>query len=370
MSMRESKLGIGFIGCGQIGVNKHMPALAELNDKAQMVAFCDMSREVAANAAKTFGVKDAKVYTDYHELLNDARVDVVHVLVPNAYHAGIVVDAFAQKKHVMCEKPMAINSAEAERMIDAWRKSGKKFTVAYQNRFRDEVKTLYKARKELGEIYYAEAYAIRRRGIPTWGVFTDKTKQGGGPLIDIGTHALDLALYLMDNWEPEMVMGQTFCKIARTLKGDDQGVEKEWDADSFNTEDSAFGMIRMKNGAVIYLKSSWALNTLDVREAAVQLCGTKGGAELKANGIPGSADLVFNTTKYGKQLEIHPNITKQKSTDGRRHAASGLEEQKAWIDAIINDTDPVVKPEEALTVTKILDAIYSSAETGKAVFFK
>ena len=368
--MKNGKLGIGFIGCGQIGINKHMPSLAQLSDKCEMIAFCDYNHEAAKRASEQFGAQGCKVYDDYRQLLDDEDVDVVHVLVPNMLHAPIVCDAFKAGKHVMCEKPMAATVADAELMMKAWKASGKKFTIAYQNRFRDEVQALYSAREDLGEIYFAKAHAIRRRGIPTWGVFTDKKKQGGGPLIDIGTHALDLTLWLMDNWEPSLVMGQTFCKLGNSLRGLDQGVENQWNPDTFNVEDSAFGMIRMKNGAVVYLESSWALNMLDVREAATTLCGTKGGAEIKANGIPGSGDLILNTTRYGKQLDIVPYKRPVANTGGPRHAASGLAEAKAWIDCIINDTDPVVKPEQAFIVTRILDAIYESAKTGKAISFE
>ncbi|OOM74214.1 putative oxidoreductase YcjS [Clostridium puniceum] len=190
------KLKIGFIGCGGIAHGKHFPALSKLTNKVELVAFCDSIEERAAEAAKQYGVADAKVYTDYKELIKDERIDVIHVLTPNVSHSEITVAALEAEKHVMCEKPMAINSAEAQLMLDAAKRTGKKLTIGYQNRFRSDSLETKEACKnsELGDIYMAKAHAIRRRGVPTWGVFPDKSKQGGGPLIDIGTHALDLTL--------------------------------------------------------------------------------------------------------------------------------------------------------------------------------
>ena len=159
---------IGIIGCGGIANGKHMPALAKVAD-AEMVAFCDIIPERAEKAAKEFGTPDAKVYTDYKELLKDPAIDVVHVCTPNRSHSFITVDALEAGKHVMCEKPMAINSAEAQKMIDAAKRTGKKLSIGYQNRFRDDSLYLKKEAEDgtFGEVYYAKATAIRRRAVPT-----------------------------------------------------------------------------------------------------------------------------------------------------------------------------------------------------------
>ena len=225
---------IGIIGCGGIANNKHMPALKKLAD-VEMVAFCDIIEERAQKAAKEFGVPGAKVFTDYRELLK-LDLDVVHVLTPNKQHSFITVDALESGKHVMCEKPMAINSAEAKKMLDAAKRTGKKLTIGYQNRFRPECLYLKKCCEagDLGEIYYARAQAIRRRAVPTWGVFLDAENQGGGPLIDIGTHALDLTLWEMDNYEPAMVVGSTFRKLADTENA--ANAFGPWDPKKFTVE--------------------------------------------------------------------------------------------------------------------------------------
>ena len=177
------KLKVGIIGCGGIANQKHMPALKALSEDCEMVAFCDIIESRAVKAAEQFGVPGARVYTDYRDLLQEAEIDVVHVLTPNVSHCPITVAAFEAGKHVMCEKPMAHNTEAARQMLDAWRKSGKKFTIAYQNRFRPEVQTLYRSCRngELGEIYFAKAHAVRRRAVPTWGSSRTKRNRGADP---------------------------------------------------------------------------------------------------------------------------------------------------------------------------------------------
>ena len=190
----EKKLRIGIIGCGGIANGKHMPSLKEL-DNVEMVAFCDIIEERAVKAAKDFGTEDAKVYTDYKELLKDETIDVCHVCTPNRSHGFITVDALEAGKHVMCEKPMAKTYEDAKKMLEAAKRTGKKLTIGYQNRQNNDnlyVKAAVEA-GDLGEVYFAKAHAIRRRAVPTWGVFLNEYEQGGGPLIDIGTHALEHA---------------------------------------------------------------------------------------------------------------------------------------------------------------------------------
>ena len=166
--MSDRIVNIGIIGCGGIANGKHLPALKKLPN-VRMVAFCDIIPERAEKAAKEYGVPEAKVFTDYKELLKLQDIEVVHVLTPNRSHSFITVDALEAGKHVMCEKPMAINAAEAKKMVEAAKRTGKKLTIGYQNRFRPD--SLYvKGECEagtLGDIYYAKATALRRREVPT-----------------------------------------------------------------------------------------------------------------------------------------------------------------------------------------------------------
>ncbi|MEB6238341.1 Gfo/Idh/MocA family oxidoreductase [Staphylococcus gallinarum] len=355
------KLNIGIIGCGGIANGKHLPSLEKISE-ASLVAFCDIDKAKAQLAAETYGSGDSKVYEDYRDLLADKTIDIVHICTPNNTHKSITVDALDAGKHVMCEKPMAKTTDEAREMINAAKRNKKKLTIGYQNRFRGDSQYLRKVtqRGDLGEIYFSKAHAIRRRAVPTWGVFLDEEKQGGGPLIDIGTHALDLTLWMMDNYEPESVMGSTFHKLGQQENA--ANAWGSWDPKQFNVEDSAFGFIKMKNGATIILESSWALNSLEVDEAKCSLSGTQGGADMKDGLRIHGEDL---GTLYTSQIEIdNPGVDffDSESID------EAEEEARAWVQCIIDDTEPIVKPEEALVVTQILEAIYHSAKTGKAVY--
>ena len=357
------KVRIGIIGCGGIANGKHMPSIKAVN-MSDMVAFCDLIEERAVKAAKEYGVPGAKVYTDYKELLADPEIDVVHVCTPNRSHAEISIDALHAGKHVMCEKPMAKCAADARLMVKAAQETGKKLTIGYQHRHKASAQYLKSiiGRGDLGDMYYAEALAVRRRGTPNWGVFLNEYEQGGGPLIDIGTHALDLTLWTMNNYKPKYVVGTVYHKLNNDREtGNAWG---DWDPEKFTTEDSAFGFIVMENGATIDLSASWALNTLDVEEARTMLCGTKAGADMH------NGELHINGVKHGKQYVTTPNM-KKKGVDFYEGSSDDpkVMEQRVFVDAVRGEGELTVKPEQAFVVTQILDAIYQSAKTGKPVYF-
>lgn len=361
----KDTIKVAIIGCGGIANGKHMPSLKRLPD-VEMVAFCDLIEERAVKAKEEFGTADARVYIDYKALLaSEPEVDAVHVCTPNRSHSFITIDSLEAGKHVMCEKPMAKTSAEAKAMCEAAKRTGKKLTIGYQNRFRKEVQQLHTLCENgaLGDIYFAKAHAVRRRAVPNWGVFLNEEEQGGGPLIDIGTHALDLTLWMMDNYKPKAVLGSTFKKLGnQTETGNAWG---DWDPKEFTVEDSAFGFVTMENGATIILESSWALNTLDVREAQTTLCGTLGGADM-ADGLR------FNKVEWGKQCVQKPDLSGGGVAffDGASSGDPAEVECAQWLNAVLNDKTPLVLPEQALVVTQILEAIYTSAKTGKAVYFE
>ncbi|MEG1874308.1 MAG: Gfo/Idh/MocA family oxidoreductase [Angelakisella sp.] len=356
-----SKLKAGIIGCGGIANSKHLPAIKTVG-MVDMVAFCDIIEERAVTAAGKYGVGDAKVFVDYKEMLK-LELDIVYVCTPNRSHSALTVDALNAGKNVLCEKPMAINYTEACKMIEAAKKNNKLLTIGYQNRCRQD--SLYLKREcekgTLGEIYYAKAKALRRRAVPTWGVFLNEYEQGGGPLIDIGTHALDLTLWTMNNYKPKYVVGTTYHKLNNdTETGNAWG---DWKPEEFTVEDSAFGFVVMENGATIVLESSWALNTLDVHEAQTVLCGTKAGADmedgLRLNGVCNGVEYVTKPSFAVGGVDFYDSVVQ----------APEVVEQITFAKAVLGEGELRVLPEQAATVTRILDGIYESAKTGKPYYF-
>ena len=359
----SKKLKVGIIGCGAIAEFKYHLSISSIPE-AEVVAFCDIIPEKAEAMSRIFKAYDAKIYEDYRELLKDGSIDVVHVCTPNISHAPITVAALKAGKHVMCEKPMATSYKDAKSMCDAAKEAGKILTIGYQYRCRPEPMYLNELCRsgELGEIYYAKAHALRRRGVPTWGVFLKEEEQGGGPLIDIGTHALDMTLWMMDNYKPKTVMGTVYKKLGD--KPDCGNIFGPWNTDEYTVEDSAFGFIIMENGATIVLESSWALNILEEAEAMCTLCGTKAGAEMRGG-------LKIISDKNGRFVDIKPGFDDGAVVyvPGGKIDTAEEKEARNFYDAILYGKELRVKPEQALVVTQILEAIYESAKTGKPVEF-
>jgi predicted dehydrogenase len=340
----------------------------------EICALCDLLIERAEDAAKKYNLPNAVICTDYREVINNPDIDIVYVLTPNVSHCELTVESLKAGKNVMCEKPMAASVGDAEKMMAAWEKSGKLLTIGYQNRFRPDSITLKRlcAEGELGEIYYAQSHALRRRGVPTWGVFTDKSKQGGGPLIDLATHSLDLTLWFMNNYTPKSVVGVTFEKLGHTLTPNKQGnFLGVWDEKTYDVEDAAFAFVTMKDGSLITIDASWVINSTDERCAASTLCGTLAGAELTGIGGKDDGKLYLNKVISGKQAEIDIDVVGA-GVDyfaGSRVTPADLE-CKQWLDALDGIGELVVKPGEAFIVSKILDAVYESAKTGKQITFE
>lgn len=366
---------VGFIGCGGIANGKHFPGMQGL-EGVEMCAFCDLIIDRAEQAAKEYGTPDAKVYTDYKELLADPTIDAVHVLTPNIAHCEISVAALEAGKHVLCEKPMAATAADAKKMLEARDRTGKMLTIGYQYRHFFENQVAKKVVQDgwLGDIYYAEATYLRRRGVPTWGVFTDKSKQGGGPLIDIGTHCLDFTLFLMDNYEVDYVVGTSFEKLGQLLDPEQQGQVNwrgetdSWNNKTYDVEDSAVGHIKMKNGAVINLRAAWAINMAEeagaMNQATTLVAGTKGGLDTLTQRVRLNHVVAGQPTISWVGNPVQPYIP-----GFSQGPAPKSKEAEIWVKALKGEGELFVTADQAFVVTRILEAIYESSKTGKPVYF-
>jgi predicted dehydrogenase len=347
----SKKLKIGIIGSGGIAQACHMPGYASMPDLCEMVAVCDINPDTADHAAGKFGI--SRTYTDYRDLLADPDIDAVSVATPNAYHLEPTVAALHAGKHVLCEKPLAMNAEEGKRMCKTAQDAGKILQVGLQLRFSGPAVFLkqYIDAGHMGDIYYARAQALRRRGVPGWGVFIDKEKQGGGPLIDIGVHILDLTLTMMGYPKPVSASGKTWDTLGKNP--DLYNAWGNYDRSKFTVEDFAVGMIKFENGAVVVLESSFMAN-LDGNPYQTQLFGTKAGALVK----PFGDESLKIYTEQDKQLfNLEPaNIPKIDEP----HVA----EVKAFIDSILNNKPSVVPGEQGLILNAIFDALYKSSETG------
>jgi predicted dehydrogenase len=346
----DGKVKVGIIGSGGIAQSCHIPGYLSIPDECEIVAVCDASPEIAKKAADLVG--SPKTYTDYHELLSDPDIHAVSVATPNKFHKDPTIAALKAGKHVLCEKPLAMTADEAREMCRVAEDSGKILQVALQQRFSGNARFMreFIDAGHMGDIYYARAQALRRRGVPAWGVFIDKEKQGGGPLIDIGVHILDFTLFLMGYPKPVSASAKTW----NTL-GTNPELYNQWgsyDRSKFTVEDFAVGLIKFDNGAVVTLESSFMAN-LDGDPFQTQLFGTKSGAM-----VPAWGEIEIYTEQNQHLLNMKPkNVPKVDSA----HTA----EVQAFIDAIRNGKPSPVPGLNGLTLNAIFDAMYLSSETGK-----
>jgi len=348
-------LGIAMVGTGYIGRGAHLAAFRKMQEEGlvRIAALCDVDPEALAAAAAL--APGARTFADYREMLASNGIDAVDVCTPNYLHKQPVLDSFAAGKHVLCEKPLAINAAEGAEMVAAGRAAGRQFGVGLNMRFGAGAQAIKRFVDDgkIGDIYYARAHALRRRGIPGWGQFTQKDKQGGGPLIDIGVHILDMTLWLMDHPEPVSVSGQTYVKFG-TREGV-LGLRGQWDPKSYTVEDFAAGFVRFANGATLSLESSFAAN-IGADQFGTSLMGTEGGAYLDPLNDA-------NTRLFREESGTLTDTTVVFLPKANTHEA----ELRAFVRALQEGTPVPVPGEQGLRVTRILDALYLSAETSREV---
>lgn len=350
-------IGVGVIGASTIAEHAHIPGYAQQPD-ARIVAIADIVAERAQATAERHGIPRA--YGAYQDLLADPDVDAVSICTPNALHAPIAIAALELGKHVFCEKPPATSAAEAIRMKATAERSGAVLYFCLNSRFRPDVVQLrrYVEHGELGDVYYAKTAILRRRGGPG-GWFIDKKLSGGGALVDIGVHCIDWTRWAMGNPAPVEVFGAAYSKIKsydledhRTwtpadLRDEEPPVDRAGDVDEL-----ALATVRFANGATLFAEASWALNIEDNAEST-ELFGTRAGARLRP--------LRLFRNEYGRMVNLTVQVPDPPWTAGHGRAI------RNFLDVIEGRATPIVTPDDGITLMRILDAIYVSAEQGKSV---
>jgi predicted dehydrogenase len=330
---------------------------------AEVYAICDIKPDVLKKRSVMYNVPAERCFANYKDMLKLKELDCVSVCTPNGLHCELTVNSLKAGKHVICEKPMAMNGAECQKMNDAAKAAGKKLQIGLMHRFRSDATYVKKLVDQgiLGNIYYGRCTAIRRRGVPNWGVFGQLDKQGGGGLIDIGVHLIDLTWFLMGMPTPVSVSGATYRTIGNTPGH--TGIFGPWDYKTYTVEDFAAGLIRFKNGATMSVECGFIVN-LDKAHEGLHIVGDKGGAGLN----PLSVQLEI----AGHLTDCTPNDISTVDLHGKPDSATTNHEKEvfAFCDAIVNDKKVYVPGTDAIWVQKMINGLYQSAKLGKEVKIK
>jgi predicted dehydrogenase len=351
-----SKLKIGVVGAGSIS-ESHLNSYKN-NADAEIYAICDLNEERARQKAEKFGA--SRVFTDYKEMLALPEIDAISVCTWNNSHAPISIAALNAGKHVLCEKPLCRTVEEAFEVEEAVRKSGKVLQVGFVRRYASNTQILksFIDAGDLGEIYYAKASCLRRLGNPG-GWFADKERSGGGPLIDLGVHVIDICWYLMGRPKVKSISGNTYNKLGNRANVKNLSFYKASDYDpSKNTvEDLANAVIRFENGASLMVDVSFTLHSKK-DELSIKLYGDKGGAELEP-------ELAIVLEKHDTILNATPQVNKL-SFD---FTSAFQNEINHFVDSVLGRKKTLSPVEDGVEMMKILCGIYESAEQGREIRF-
>jgi predicted dehydrogenase len=336
-TMARKKVRVAVVGGGNVAQVAHLPAYKQHPD-VELVALVEENAVKRRRLAVQYGFKSD--YYDLTKMLKNEEIDAVDICTPNYLHAPMAIAALRAGCHVLCEKPLARNAAEAQRMVDTAKKSKKMLMVAMNNRFRRDVEVLQKfiKRGELGEVQLVKAGW--RRIVQEWrdrDWFTDQQKSGGGALLDLGTPKMDLAIWIAGLKSPTRVSCSVF---GRSGEG--------------GVEDSACAMVNFDGGSCLILEVTW--NLLEPKDQTfLQVYGSKGGANLQP--------LSIHKAMHGQLVNVTPELEGGRSY----YKESYRREIDHFIECVKKNSKPLTTGEEALSVLKILDAMYKSAASGREV---
>lgn len=331
----KDKLRVGVIGSGFAG-NSHIEGYKNVED-AELIAVCDVSEERAKEVAEKYAIPN--VFADYEKMVKMDELDAVSVCLPNVMHMPAAIAALEAGKHVLCEKPLAANAEQAAKMVETAEKSGKMLAMSLNFRYQSSALTAKKLidAGELGEIYYAKTGMLRNNSIPR-GWFHVKERSGGGPLLDLAAHVLDVTWWLMGRPEPVSASGSTFAKLGVAGKGMGSWGVGYGDG-PVDIEDLAVGLIRFQGGQTLFVEVSWALNSPPITYG--NLFGTEGSVTL----LPDFA--VHKPSAEAPEME------------------PGKDRIREFVRNVLDGAEPLGPGRDGLQVMRMLDAIYKSAETGK-----
>lgn len=341
---------IGFIGAGGIG-RYQMEKLSKMAG-VEIVAAADVTQASLDMVKEKYGVQ--KLFTDWKKMLALKELDAVSVCTPNGMHCAPTVAALKAGKHVLVEKPLAMNATEGAQMVAAAKASKKLLQIAFQWRFSPAAQFLRKQVQsgKLGDILYVRCQALRRRGIPNWGVFGRKDLQGGGPMIDIGVHILEVAHYVMGAPTPVAARGACHTYLGNK-KSEALTAWDNWDYKTYTVEDLATGYISFKNGASLVIESSFAAH-IEKDVFSFQIMGTKGGANFDP--------VQVYTDDNGYMTNVQPAFLGNWDMFEYK--------MKHFVECIRDGKKCDATGEDGLQVQKMLDAIYASSEQKKEIIIK
>lgn len=337
------------IGCGTISWY-HLKQIQAITD-AQVTAAYNRSPEPREKFGREAGLPSSSLYSDIESLIKHEGLDAVVNCLPNSMHSDVSVRAMEEGLHVLCEKPMATSLSEAEAMLDAAKRYDRKLMIGLTRRFMGKTVAAKKVHDSgvLGDVYYVKAGWMRRNGIPGWGSqFTRKDMAGAGPIYDIGVHALDTACWVMDDFEPDLVLASSYVKHGHHRRG-----LEDWGTPDFNgyydVEDLSSGTIKMKSGTTISFEVSWAAH-IPRERFSVSIVGDEAGLDLET--------MILHTTRDEVEIDTPVNYSS---------ADAYYDEMKHFVDCIQNDQEPMTTPHQMRELQAMLDMILLSGEENRVI---
>ncbi|MFN8374078.1 MAG: Gfo/Idh/MocA family oxidoreductase [Anaerolineae bacterium] len=355
-------LRAGVIGLG-VGKNHAEGYLQSPN--AELVALCDSDKTRLNEFAQKYNLPADVCYSDYQTMLAKAKLDIVSVCLPNALHAPASIAALEAGAHVLCEKPLATSTAEAQAMVDAASRSGKRLTVCYNYRYRADSQWIYNMVHSgaLGKILHVSASWRRETGIPGWGLFGDKAMSGGGAMIDLGVHVLDLALWMLDFPTVETVSGTTRAAFGPNKRK--MWARPGFEPSKFEVEDGAVGFLRLANDTSMFLQATWGEHGQPNEDRMrVELQGTLGTAVLDIANYRRDDTLRFYSENEGEPVVVTPVV--RWNAPAYHHIGLVMD----TVEKLANGEAPTTDGTQGLQAVQVLDALYHSAEIHKEIFLK